>query len=123
MINLETQKHLMAWGVEHTAYILLGVLCIYYAIILAKRAYHYVNDVEHPDEVLVEFLLAPFVYGALLTIALLALTLAVALLQWLLLYITVTAFTVWGILYVARSVIRLNKKLDKHTSDKDAHKG
>ena len=29
----------------------------------------------------------------------------------------------WGLMYVLRSVIRLNKKLDKHARDVDAHKG
>lgn len=30
---------------------------------------------------------------------------------------------VWGILYTLRGLIRLNKKLDKHASDKNAHGG
>ena len=37
-------------------------------------------------------------------------------------YILMAIASAWATLYVLRSVVRLNKKLDKHASDKDAHK-
>jgi len=60
----------------------------------------------------------PFTYG-LLSVMLVKITEITGML---IPYIILGALSAWATLYVLRSVIRLNKKLDKHASDKDAHK-
>lgn len=87
--------------------------------IIYKLICKYDKEIKHDDHFFLGFV-APCVVS-IIFISLFAVIIEVIGLTFSVYLITAVG-TVWGILFAIRGLIRLNKKLDKHASDKEAHK-
>lgn len=123
MIDLSISQDILGWIMAHGSYLAGVCLVLYYTYFLIRQACYFVNDKESKESLVEIFFAVPaslaFVFFLVLVIA----GVYIAFLQWLGLILALTVGGVCGTLLVARGVVRLKKKLDAHTNDKDAHKG